>query len=726
MNSIQRLFICILILALFIPFQNCQRNGLNPFTTNSVQKIQNSLSGGNGGGYDGKPDIPFYRFVPNFDCGNQSTHFYSQLTIGDSGVSFLDQSSCQSQSMAINYNDLQFSHYDANLVGYKNNIFIYASTSIEPDQNTYVEAWCSDNSEKQSEIIFKYNAVQKQATGIFYQNGKAAESLGILNRVISNTQTLFKNDQIELTILKNQKDQNDLYVTTLQKIGNSSENIQLSCRLGGYLDSALWPAKNRGNGFEILFTSDKNKAYQIQGDSNDLLQARQLVELDLKSSERVDLTSKTFGHAGVKKIQLSKDEKYLLYLSDRVDQPYVFNLYSLSLKDHVVTQLSQNLVKLEQSVFDYGISADSRWVYFSDASYFDLLTNSYQLNLKLAAIDGKTPLSLISENSSTFVPGQRIILPNFSQSFLNMNDDNSDSQSRYIYYLQTSATLMLSYNLWRYDLISKEKKMLLSSTPNQMIIISSLLFKPAGRDEIFITVYNQKYEPQVVVVGSTSLQNANPGLSLMSASYNQQTQQWIMLNEFDSFKQVGSFSVYTEDFTLIDKISFRHSLYFDHSLQGLYYIDLNEKLNLYQLAFRQSNVLCPSIDAVKNLALTESGDVYLIRSVEKETQVLRFDQQKRCNIVNSLPLVFNLDGQLSVSPGLDSLVLNVGSFLSTQPSEALLWIPFSGMSSVRIDTSDTTANWWKAFFNQSSTKIFYFGTDKNSTQSILFEWSLPK
>ena len=492
------------------------------------------------------------------------------------------------------------------------------------------------------------------------------------------------------------------------------------------LDSSLWPAKNKGSGFEILFTSDKKRAYQIQNNSNDLSQVHQLVELDLQSSERTELTAKTFGHFGVKKIQLSSDEKYLLYLSDRIDQPYVFNLYSLSLKDHVVTQLSQNLVKFEQSVFDYKISTDSRWVYFSDASYFDLLTNSYQLNLKLASIDGKIPLLLVSENSSNFVPGQRIILPNFSLSFLKSNNEVSDSQSSFIYYLQTSETLMMSYNLWRYDLVSHEKKRIFSSTPDQMIIISSLLFKPTGRDEIFLTVYNQKYEPQVVVIGSTNRQSLNQGLSLMSAFYNQQTKQWITLNEFDSSKQVGSFSVYTEDFSLIDKISFRHAVYFDQTLQGLYYIDSNEKLSLYQLAFHQSNVLCPSLDSIKNLTLTPKGDVYFTRSIVKETQVIRFDQQKSCQVVNSIPLVFNLDGQMSVSPALDSLVLNVGSFLSTQPSEALVWIPFNGLSSVRIDTSDTPANWWKAFFNPSSTKIYYFGTDRNYIQSTLFEWSLPK
>lgn len=726
MYSSRRFFLCILLFIFLIPFQNCQRNSLNPFTTDSAQKIQSSLSGGNGGGYDGKPDVPFYRFVPNFDCANQAIHFYSQLTVGGSGVSFLDQSSCQGQPMTINYSDLQFSHYDSNLVGYKNNIFIYANSSIEPDQNTYVEAWCSDNSEKQSEIVFKYNAAQKQATGMLYQKGQVAEPLGALNRVISNTQTIFKNNQVELTILKNQKDQNDLYVTTLKKIGAPAESIQLSCRLGGYLDSSLWPAKNKGNGFEIIFTSDKNRAYQIQNNSDNLSLARQIVELDLQSSKRSEVTSKTFGHFGVKKIQLSSDEKYLLYLSDRVDQPYVFNLYSLSLKDHVVTQLSQNLVKLEQSVFDYKISADSRWVYFTDASYFDLPTNSYQLNLKLAAIDGKIPLSFISENSSNFVPGQRIILPNFSQSFFNLNDENLDEQNNFIYYFQTSETLMMSYNLWRYDPVSHEKKMLFSSTPNQMIIISSLLFKPTGRDEIFLTVYNQKYEAQVIVVGSMKLQTFDQGLSLMSATYNQQAKQWITLNEFDFFKQVGSFSIYTEDFILIDKVSFRHSVYFDKSLQRLYYIDSNEKLNLYQLVFHQSSLLCPSIDTVKNLTLTATGEVYLIRSVANETQVLLFDHQKNCKIVNTVPQVFNSDGQMSLSPALDSLVLNVGSFLSTQPSEALLWIPFNGLTSVRIDTSETSANWWKAFFNQSSTKIYYFGTDKNYTKSNFFEWSLPK
>ena len=234
MYSFRRLFICAALFIFLLPFQNCQRNSLNPFTTDSAQKIQSSLSGGNGGGYDGKPDVPFYRFVPNFDCANQATYFYSQPTVGAGGVTFLDQSSCQGQPMTINYSELEFSKYDSNLVGYKNNIFIYASSSLEPDQSTYVEAWCSDHSDQQSEVVFKYNVAQKQATGILYQKGQVAESLGILNRVISNTQTVFKNDQIELTILKNQKDQNDLYLTTLQKTGAHTENIQLSCRLGGY------------------------------------------------------------------------------------------------------------------------------------------------------------------------------------------------------------------------------------------------------------------------------------------------------------------------------------------------------------------------------------------------------------------------------------------------------------------------------------------------------------
>lgn len=725
------LFIPVILLLLIAFFQNCEVVSLNSFSSggsSNSDQLNSSISGGNGGGYDGKIGNSFYHFVPSFQCLNQKAQFYSKIIVEGQTTSFIDQSSCEKQASEISTKDLQFSLYDSTLVGYRNELFLYSSSETAPDQNTYVEIWCFDQSDLQREVVFKYNSQTKISSGVLYQKGTPAESLGQLSRYVTNTTAIFKGNNSELIIDKNIKDSQSLFLTKLQisETTKQSKTLQLSCRLGGYLDATIWPAKNRGNGSEIIFTKNKDIAFQIQSNSKDNNYfSNHIVQINLENSESKALTNKSVGHYGVKKIKLSSDEKYLLYLSDRPDHPFVFNLYALSLKDNLVTQLSQNIERFEQSVFDYKILLNSEFVFYTDTSYFDPITATYQLTLKKVSLSGDHPVETISDHTTHFAPGQRIIIPSYGSHFFNKTTETAfPTIENTLYYFQISDKIVMSYDLWKYDLRTMKKTLLFQSTPDKMITISSLLFPHSEVNQLFLVVYNSLYQAQVISINNQGMSQFVSS-TLLATTFNQVTNQWLALNDYNSFSQFGSMSVYDKNLNLVKEISFTHALSINSSSQNIFFINSQEKLMSYELLLNTEKALCPELDFIKNFTVTNTNEIYFLRYFQNETQIFIMNSNQTCKLVNKIPMKFKTDGTLTLSSSKNSLILNVGSFLSNSPAEAIIWIPLNGLSPVRIDTSETPANWWSGFFNSQSNKIYYFGYDRNFSESALFQWQLP-
>lgn len=715
---------------LLVSFQNCEVSSLksNSNDESNSSDINSSITGGNGGGYDGKPGNIFYHFVPSFQCLNQKSQFYSKIILDGNNSVLIDQSNCEKQSTEILINDLQFSLYDHNLVGYKNDLFMYSSSDIAPDQDTYIEAWCFDNSDAKRELVIKYNAQTQVSSGLLYQKNTPVESLEPLSRVITNTKALFKGKNSELLIDKNSKNADLLYQTSLKIITSSNQNLDMAmtCRLGGYLDSTLWPAKNRGQGSEIIFTKDRKFAFQIQNSSNSPSSANQIVKISLENLESTVLTKNSYGNIHIKKIHLSSDEKFLFYLSDQAEQPFVFNLYVLTLKDNSIIRLSQNLQKPENSVSDYIVFPNSPFLFYTDASYFDPITSSYQLTLKKVSVIDDHQIENISEHSTQFTPGQRIVIPNQDLQFLKKTSSLSDSMEErsVLYYFQISENLLMAYDLWKYDIKTSKKQLLYRSTANQMIIISSLIFNHPDSNQLLLTVYNQQYKPQTLSI-KDQIASSLRGSSLIAASFNKTTQHWLTLNEYNPVTKLGTISVYDENIVVNKQISFTHTISFNNEAQELYFINDQEKIMSYSFSSKVEKSLCPELNAIKNFTITNNNELYILKYIQNETQVFKMDSMQTCHLINRIPISFDLDGQLVLSPSHNSLILNVSSFLSNAPAESLFWIPLNGLSPMRIDTAETPANWWNGFFDNTSSKIFYFGFDKNFTESSLFQWNLP-
>jgi hypothetical protein len=155
----------LLILVLFC-FQNCTTK----YSFKSLLPAESKLNGGNGGGYDGKPDGTYFRYIPGFTCEGKKS--YKDLLEIRQGKFYLFEN--RVDLCAVNPRELEPSQVNTfglnqEIITYKDHIYKnYPSPALQiPDSLN--EVVCRDNfNDPQVEITASFDRIKNTSQSQIY------------------------------------------------------------------------------------------------------------------------------------------------------------------------------------------------------------------------------------------------------------------------------------------------------------------------------------------------------------------------------------------------------------------------------------------------------------------------------------------------------------------------------------------------------------------------------
>ncbi len=253
-----------------LAFQNCSEVSFSTSAQpSSGIKFQN-----NGGSYGGKFAGTFHRFVPDFAC-EQTPAPHSTVEISATDVTLTENKRlrCAAVKQRLPLSSLDISIYQKDVVGYGEGIFELEKSAPSSIPANLVEVWCRDRKDSQGiETITHYDRVLRQGVTRIHYSEFGANSVPVAKtiadfgvaRVISG-KTIWIRDRsgFDLTVHRDQPAAElGLFKGRLKaSIGGVSIERETSCRLGGSLDSTVWPAQ------QIVDTAVKNVGVSPDGSS---------------------------------------------------------------------------------------------------------------------------------------------------------------------------------------------------------------------------------------------------------------------------------------------------------------------------------------------------------------------------------------------------------------------------------------------------------------------------
>jgi hypothetical protein len=363
-------------LVLIVLFQNCSDIGELRLLGSSNNSSQSDS--GNGTGYGGKLGQVYYHYVPDYRCENRSSAFsmieYSQSE-GKSVYYQSKESKCLSVPTIIPNPNLDLGSLQSRVIGYEEKIFEASATESDtsiPDK--IVEIWCVDQWVNPTiEVLSIYDSKLKQAQTDFYfpSTPKRVE----LNPARSTSlQTVnLRSNFFDLVVDKTKLGlKSGTFQGQLKIFEKNESNQLLQCRLGGYLDARLWPAKivNFDNYVQSEWSANDGLFYISSGMSGVASWAENSFYSFAPSNntKKVIIGNVENAH-GVKSFQFTQDRLKTL-VKAQLQADTATQLYSQSLSDSSGPMLLNNkLTDIGQDVIDeINISPDSRYVYYMDGA----------------------------------------------------------------------------------------------------------------------------------------------------------------------------------------------------------------------------------------------------------------------------------------------------------------------------------------------------------------------
>ncbi len=273
MKRIPNLIIILLMFILVVLFQNCHLDGNSPkVLLQSIQFASQSDSSGNGSGYEGKPEIFYYRYVPSFECKNNLVPLQI-ASISDDSVKIFSNSAdqCGKKTEYTTISEVGFSPFQKDFVIIKNRLFKkYNEMPIGiPDQ--IAEILCRDNFQNPNyEIISHFDNKQKKALSHIYLQDEIISDFNV-SRLLNMNNVSYVSDRIKFTVDFNLKDENGNHIGELTKSSISGiKPIKLSCVIGGALDTSFWQIQELIPLNTIDFILDKTGDAYLISDINGL------------------------------------------------------------------------------------------------------------------------------------------------------------------------------------------------------------------------------------------------------------------------------------------------------------------------------------------------------------------------------------------------------------------------------------------------------------------------
>lgn len=256
MNQQKKYILVSLFTLLILGFQNCSPTAFNSITED-VSSLASKASG-NGGGYEGKPDDLYLRYLPQYSCeGTES--FKDRIFIKD-GKYFLQETvfnQCGANPRELLPTELLRSPYQAEFIIALDFLFKRFDKAPESTPSLLPETLCRDNFEKPTfEIVTHFDSSNNTAnTNVYFLNSvsKSPEQ-----QFDSSTSRLFSGRSVQYSAFNgNLRFQVDLtagagtylrrFKATLQQapefLGTANSSATLTCVTGGGLDSKVWPLK---------------------------------------------------------------------------------------------------------------------------------------------------------------------------------------------------------------------------------------------------------------------------------------------------------------------------------------------------------------------------------------------------------------------------------------------------------------------------------------------------
>lgn len=236
--------------ASLILFQNCSQVG---FIADDLNFLKSS---NNGGGYGGKPDGDFYRFVPGFMC-EEAESYLMHIAISTTSIDLTENKrlACGAVKQQLAPEAIDTSIYQGDIVGYQEGIFEGATQLPMKIPSNLVEVWCRDDHTYNGiETMTHYDRTTSLALNrIYYATPNSDGSYQRkkisdfpVGRVLDDKTVIVKDGQgFELIVHRDQPAaEAGLFVAHMDAVIDGAKvSRDTSCRLGGSLDADIWPAQ---------------------------------------------------------------------------------------------------------------------------------------------------------------------------------------------------------------------------------------------------------------------------------------------------------------------------------------------------------------------------------------------------------------------------------------------------------------------------------------------------
>lgn len=718
--------ILILLSFILVSYQNC--SGPIQFSSHSPP-IFKTESENNGYGYEGKPDGNYYHFVPEFNCEGKE-RAVGEIVIKGSQISYTKSLSvqCAATTQDLTFAQLDFSPFETQLIGFEDKIFERKDELVEKIPDRLTEAWCFDDpSQKKFEVIHRYDSQEKSVTSeVLYRNevGNRTSVLPLgVSRVVAISTVLYQGPNYQLLIDKeNRSAIPGQYVGKFSAVIDSKPiEKNLSCRLGGYLDARLWPAKLLIDGDITQFELDSNleNVYAVIRKTLSLSNTKSfLVERNLAVNLPRVLTPRNPALMGVNDFLL--DSLGIVYRADELAEG-AFRLFSLDLITGQSSAVGVPIPRTEQSVGegytrtkgglilykdgtqDPGMDVE-KWLWVSKVGAVKPL----QLNLDLPLDwDAEVYSYFYSEDLNKVVyastalpltegPSGRLI----SWSVINL--DGSDRK-------QISPYTDQNLNYWPWNpaqLVGPKKEYLLylvdKGVPPSKIEKSMLVSALDGSGSIDLNLPSTK--------SATTTSSPNGASFILQAIAAPSAQDTTYLVQAGSWKKINLPTMNSVHFSMDSKKLFGLSgrtFYAFNAISGTQ--DANCQL--------QGNASSLTVASTSVAFFTEDNPL------GGSTRLYKYNKGE-CEIVNEIPIRSLAPPSIKISAN-ERQALLLASPNKVGLNE-LYWLPLDGRAGIKVSVPVTQSAQVKmALFTKDSRSIIYFGNQIEPAEQQLFIWPLP-
>lgn len=711
-------------LVFVLAFQNC-----------SPVSFQNSLSlkmSDSGVPYGGKPTGTFYRFVPDFTCENkEAPNAVIQMT--ETSTSLIENKKllCGAIKVDLDPSLLDTSIYQNEVIGYQEGIFEGESTEPSQIPANLVEVWCRDSKgEEGIETITYYDRLKQAAVNRIYysKNGNAIQIPDFsVARVIANKTVFIKDEKgFELTVHRDRPAaQVGLFVGELSAlIDGQKVTRETNCRLGGSLDSSLWPAKQIVDlNVNLLKISANGSYFSYTSDTGTGILS--LYGSDMTGQNQLQLSPK-FLQSQVLQFSFSPDSNSIIYNSGSQQSPIV-ELFKVNVDGTSPLQLNSLLRQsISQSVStDFKISADKKFVLYRDGSQQNV--GERQTCLRSVPIEGG-PINAVS-----------LPLPHFQDMGV-FNFDVSKTENKVAYF----AGGPVYADLYISNIDGSNLKNVTPSLPTSDWHFNwyTQLFIPNSGSHAIVEAM-KSIPPQermfyaVALDGSGSL--AFPKNWRWEFSSANGSNVVLVSNDFKQRKLINLKTAVIQDLPVM------YSLFFaQDSLELIGNLPLgNGELKAVSVSMDTGRItdlcagLSSSVLGVKEL----EANSFIISAYDQNAQILNIYRQTwggTCFKINSVAVgKSSIDsiGEIVISPDREKIfvILGLGSLPALYRNQMsvirtqILYIPLNGKPAYVVNTPVLEgANILDAFFSNDSRSVIYVGNQIRAAVKGVFLWRAPQ